>query len=159
MTTLSGKVDLKVPKERVLAFAANPDEFSKVLPNLQEFEKKEEGKFTAKFKAELPPDMKKGLLANLSNVGIKMNFQISTEGDSVAVHGEGRSMGMKIVIDLKMDMTASADGTEIAWNADVDAGMILRMMGEQNFKKVADGIIEQMIGNVKATLETPQGRA
>ncbi|MGC8635664.1 MAG: CoxG family protein [Thermoprotei archaeon] len=154
MTSMNGRIELSASKSKVLAFVTDPDQFSTCLPNVQEFEKKTPQEFTAKFKVELPTDMRKGLLANLANVGIKMNFQISTEGDSVAVHGEGRSMGMKVSIDLKMVVSEAAGKTGIDWNADVNAGMIMKLMGEDNFKKVADEIINQLVSAVKAKLET-----
>ncbi len=153
MTSMNGKIELAAPKSKVFAFVTDPDQFSTCLPNLQEFEKKSPQEFTAKFKVELPADMRKGLLANLANVGIKMNFKSETEGNSVKIHGEGRSMGMKIGIELKMDIVEDKGKTLINWSADVNAGMILRLMGEENFKKVADDIINQLVSSVKAKLE------
>ncbi|WP_449462456.1 SRPBCC domain-containing protein [Tardisphaera miroshnichenkoae] len=153
MTNMNGRIELSAPKPKVLAFVTDPDQFSTCLPNVQEFEKKSPQEFTAKFKVELPADMRKGLLANLANVGIKMNFKSEVAGDSVSIHGEGRSMGMKISIDLKMAISESAGKTGIDWNADVNAGMIMKLMGEDNFKKVADEIIGQLVSAVKAKLE------
>jgi len=150
---MNGSLELAAPVERVRAFMTNPDEFSTCLPNVEGFEKKSDEDFSAKFKVNLPADMRKGLLANLANVGIKMNFKSVASGDTVSVHGEGRSMGMKVTIDLNMRLQGSENKTVINWDADVNAGMITRLMGEENFKKVADEIIGQLVSSVKAKLE------
>jgi len=154
MTNMSGEVELGASKQRVKSFVTNPDEFSSCLPNVGEFEKRNQEEFSAKFKVDLPADMRKGLLANLSNVGIKMNFKSSINGDSVSIRGEGRSMGMKITLDLKMDLSESSGKTVINWSAEVNAGLIMKLLGEESFKKISDQIIGELVGCVKSKLET-----
>ncbi len=140
MIELSGQNQVKRPN--LLAFLKDPSAFSKCIPNLESLEIKSPSEFVAKFKVEVPEEMG---VSYLKNIGIKMNFSISSNNNIVMMHGEGRSMGLKIKIDITIEVVEQEDYSLMNWKALVDIGMLERMLGKENINKFSNDIISKLV--------------
>jgi carbon monoxide dehydrogenase subunit G len=146
MIELSGQNEVKRPN--LLLFLKDPSSFSKCIPNLESLEIKSPTEFTAKFKVEVPEEFG---VSYLKNIGIKMNFVISSQNNTVSMHGEGRSMGLKVKIDITIEVVEYEGYSVMKWKANVDIGMLERMLGKENIDKISNDIISKIVACVSSS--------
>ena len=146
MIELSGQNQVKRPN--LLAFLNDPSAFSKCIPNLESLEIKSPNEFTAKFKVEVPEEMG---VSYLKNIGIKMNFTIASNNNAVNMHGEGRSMGLKIKIDISIEVAEQEGYSLMNWKAIVDIGMLERMLGKEYINEFSNDIISKLVACVSSS--------
>ncbi len=146
MIELSGQNQVK--RSNLLAFLKDPSAFSKCIPNLESLEIKSPDEFVAKFKVEVPEEMG---VTYLKNIGIKMNFTMSSNNNIVTMHGEGRSMGLKVKIDITIEVIEQEGYSLMNWKAQVDIGMLERMLGKENINKFSNDIISKLLTCVSSS--------
>mgnify|MGYP001772836143 FL=1 len=140
MIELSGQNQVKRPN--LLAFLKDPSAFSKCIPNLESLEINSPTEFTAKFKVEVPEEMG---VNYLKNIGIKMNFTISSDNNNVRMHGEGRTMGLKVIIDIWIEVIEKGDYSLMNWKAIINIGMLERILGKEFIDKFSSNIISELV--------------
>ncbi|MEM0097268.1 MAG: SRPBCC domain-containing protein [Conexivisphaerales archaeon] len=140
MIQLSGQNEVK--RKGLLEFLRDPSSFSKCIPNLESLEVKSASEFSAKFKVEVPEEMD---ITYLKNLGMKMNFKISSHDNAVTMHGEGRSMGLKLKIDINVEIIEREAYSIMSWNASFDAGLLEKLLGKEKIKEFSDSIILKMV--------------
>ncbi|MGC8558987.1 MAG: SRPBCC domain-containing protein [Nitrososphaeria archaeon] len=146
MIELSGQNDIK--RAGLLEFLKDPASFSKCIPNMESLEIKSAGEFSAKFRVEVPEEMG---VSYLKNIGIKMNFTISYQNNIVNMHGEGRSMGLKIKLNITIEVTEHDGYSTMTWKASMDMGMLERMLGREKIDKFSGEIISQLVSCISSS--------
>ncbi|MCL4325694.1 MAG: SRPBCC domain-containing protein [Candidatus Thermoplasmatota archaeon] len=141
----TGSFDIKNNMEGTRNFLLNPDKVAPCIKNLTDFTKNQDGTFDVKFKIELSSDTDGGYL-NMINA--KMKF-ILKDGDEITLSGSGRAVGSRISVSIIIKpVKIDENNTKIEWRSTIDAGLILKAIGNDKFEKIANKIIEDIISNV-----------
>jgi hypothetical protein len=146
---LHGERHVGHAKDEVLAFLSDPNRFSSCVGNAEDLHVEQNGDFKAKFKIAVP---KKFGVSYLENVGATMSFRLSKGPDSVEWEGSGRAVGVKLAIVLRLDTRDEDKGTQLAWHASLNAGMIERMLGDQNLREMASDLATQILDRVSTRI-------
>ncbi|MDG6929274.1 MAG: hypothetical protein JRN39_00675 [Nitrososphaerota archaeon] len=147
MITLHGEERLPVGGKAVLEFLADPGRFAQCLPNLAGLEGGNGDEFAARFKVEIPEGAGVGYM---KNIGVRMVFRVSRGPDEVGIHGEGRSAGVKIKLDLRILVHEEAQGSRLEWDASLDAGLLERLIGGAKFESMTRGMAGEIISCLAA---------
>ena len=142
MITLHGESDLLLGEKEVLKFLTDSRRFSQCLPNLEELVQNDIGRFFAKFRVEIPEDIG---VSYMKNIGIRMGFHIKSERSMVDIYGEGRSVGVKMKVDLRVQVQDSEAGSHMEWDAALDASLLERLLGKERFEGIARDIAGKII--------------
>jgi len=67
------------------------------------------------------------------------------------MHGEGRSMGLKVKIDITIEVVEYEGYSVMKWKANVDIGMLERMLGKENIDKLSNDIISKIVACVSSS--------
>jgi hypothetical protein len=148
---LNGERHVGHAKDKVLAFLSNPNLFSSCLGNAEDLRVEQNGDFKARFKIAVP---KKFGISYLENVSATMNFRLSKGPDTVEWEGSGRAVGVKLSIMLRLDARDEDAGTQLSWNASVNAGMIERLLGDQNLREIASDMATQILECVSTRIRS-----
>jgi carbon monoxide dehydrogenase subunit G len=67
------------------------------------------------------------------------------------MRGEGRSMGLKVKIDITIEVVEYEGYSVMKWKANVDIGMLERMLGKENIDKISNDIISKIVACVSSS--------
>ncbi|MEM0288070.1 MAG: SRPBCC domain-containing protein [Nitrososphaerota archaeon] len=148
MISVKGSADFSIPSIRILAFIRDPSRFAGCIPNLEKFEIKDENKFEALFKLELPSSI---AVSYLRNITVKMNFELLEMQHQIFLKGEGRSAGVKITVSITMSVSGDAS-SHLKWVATLDAGLIEKLLGKTRLETVATTISTQIVNCIPSKL-------
>jgi carbon monoxide dehydrogenase subunit G len=139
---LNGERHVGHAKDKVLAFLSDPSQFSSCLGNAEDLRVEQNGDFKARFKIAVP---KKFGVSYLGNVSATMSFRLSKGPDTVEWEGSGRAVGIKLAIVLRLAARDEDAGTQLSWHASLNAGMVERLLGDQNLREMASDMATQIL--------------
>jgi carbon monoxide dehydrogenase subunit G len=111
---ISDKFVVAADREKVYKFVTEPDNFIKLIPDVQKYEKVDERNFKTVFKIGL--GMIKG------NISMSFRYEELNPPSSVKVVGHGSGMQSTADLTISLNLNPVQDGTEVAWDADILVG-------------------------------------
>ena len=142
MIELSGEKKVGQAKDKVLDFLSDPNLLSSCLGNVENLHSEKDGNFVARFKIAVP---KKFGVSYMENVNATMNFKLSRLPDAVEWKGSGRTVGVKLIIVLRLETRDEDSGTKLCWHASMNAGVIEKLLGDQNLREIANDMANQIL--------------
>ena len=138
---VSGTTELPASREKVWSVINEPEEMAKLIPGVESFELHDERHWTAKVKVPL----------GLGGLKMTMNFEKLEERapEFASLRAKGTGVGALMDMTTSFTLSDSADGTSMAWEADVKIAGPVGAMGQ----RVLQPIVNQQVGQVLAALE------
>ena len=138
---VSGTKELPASREKVWSVINEPEEMAKLIPGVESFELHDERHWTAKVKVPL----------GLGGLKMTMNFEKLGERapEFASLRAKGTGVGALMDMTTSFTLSDSADGTSMAWEADVKIAGPVGAMGQ----RVLQPIVNQQVGQVLSALE------
>ena len=138
---VSGTKELPASREKVWSVINEPEEMAKLIPGVESFELHDERHWTAKVKVPL----------GFGGLKMTMNFEKLEERapEFASLRAKGTGVGALMDMTTSFTLSDSADGTSMAWEADVKIAGPVGAMGQ----RVLQPIVNQQVGQVLAALE------
>ena len=138
---VSGTKELSAPRETVWGVINEPSEMAKLMPGVESFEITDERHWTAKVKVPL----------GLGGLKMTMNFEKLEERplEFSSMRAKGQGVGALMDMKTSFTLTASGEGTSMAWEADVKIAGPVGAMGQ----RVLQPIVNQQVSAVLSALE------
>ena len=138
---VSGTKELPASREKVWSVINEPEEMAKLIPGVESFEVHDERHWTAKVKVPL----------GLGGLKMTMNFEKLEERapEFASLRAKGTGVGALMDMTTSFTLSDSADGTSMAWEADVKIAGPVGAMGQ----RVLQPIVNQQVGQVLSALE------
>ncbi|TML46599.1 MAG: hypothetical protein E6G20_10540 [Actinobacteria bacterium] len=138
---VSGTKELPASREKVWSVINEPEEMAKLIPGVESFELHDERHWTAKVKVPL----------GLGGLKMTMNFEKLEERapEFASLRAKGTGVGALMDMTTSFTLSDSADGTSMAWEADVKIAGPVGAMGQ----RVLQPIVNQQVGQVLAAFE------
>ena len=138
---VSGTKELPASRENVWSVINEPEEMAKLIPGVESFELHDERHWTAKVKVPL----------GLGGLKMTMNFEKLEERapEFASLRAKGTGVGALMDMTTSFTLSDSADGTSMAWEADVKIAGPVGAMGQ----RVLQPIVNQQVGQVLSALE------
>lgn len=144
---LKGELELKRNINYVKEFLLDPKKFTECLPGLQNYEV--EGK---SFKAIFKLDVSQLGIPHISTLTANINAIIMDEGNKIEVVGNGRSAGVGIKISILMELIETRATVKLSWKAKIDLGMLMRLIGEESVRKIADVNVNYIVNCISTKM-------
>ncbi|MDT7862508.1 MAG: SRPBCC domain-containing protein [Saccharolobus sp.] len=144
---LKGELELKRNINYVKEFLLDPKKFTECLPGLQNYEV--EGK---NFKAIFKLDVSQLGIPHISTLTANINAVIMDEGNKIEVVGNGRSAGVGIKISILMELIETGVTVKLSWKAKIDLGMLMRLIGEESVRKIADVNVNYIVNCISTKM-------
>ncbi|BDB98744.1 SRPBCC domain-containing protein [Saccharolobus caldissimus] len=144
---LKGELELKRNINYVKEFLLDPKKFTECLPGLQNYEV--EGN---NFKAIFKLDVSQLRIPHISTLTANINAVIMDEGNKIEVVGNGRSAGIGIKISILMELIEAGVTVKLSWKAKIDLGMLMRLIGEESVRKIADVNVNYIINCISTKM-------
>ncbi|MBX8636219.1 MAG: hypothetical protein KIS30_05730 [Thermoplasmata archaeon] len=156
MSQLHYEGNFTVPKKmkQTLALMTDPQRLFNLIPGVERIDILN-GKLKVKFRLDLEKMGVTDTGGYLSTVSSVMLFEYSLEGQNLSVRGKGKSAGSSISTDISVILSEYQGGTKLDWKAEVDTGLILKMLGEHRVSTAAGTIISSIIDSFRLTLYSP----
>ncbi|MCS6784440.1 MAG: carbon monoxide dehydrogenase subunit G [Candidatus Caldarchaeum sp.] len=142
---LADKFTVAADRETVFKFITNPDSFTKLIPDVQKYEKIDERNFKVVFKIGL------GMIKGTLNMAFKMEEVNAPEYVKVVGHGSGMQSTADLVLNLKL--LPADGGTEVAWDADVVVGGMVASVGSRLMESTTKSKVREIVEGLKRELE------
>ena len=138
---VSGTKELPAPRETVWGVINEPSEMAKLMPGVESFEVTDERHWTAKVKVPL----------GLGGLNMTMNFEKLEERppEFASMRAKGQGVGALMDMTTSFTLSEAANGTSMAWEADVKIAGPVGAMGQ----RVLQPIVNQQVSQVLAALE------
>ena len=138
---VSGTKELPASREKVWSVINEPEEMARLIPGVESFELHDERHWTAKVKVPL----------GLGGLKMTMNFEKLEERapEFASLRAKGTGVGALMDMTTSFTLSDSADGTSMAWEADVKIAGPVGAMGQ----RVLQLIVNQQVGQVLSALE------
>lgn len=136
-----GKLEVGAPVESVWKFVTTPDDFVKVIPDVQEYEALAQDKFRVAFKV--------GLGVIRGTVDMTFTFQsLEPNANAVVV---GRGSGLQSTADLAITLRlAPEDGkTLVSWAADLTVGGLVASVGSRLLQSTTETKIREIVEGIR----------
>jgi len=144
---LKGELEFKRSINYVKEFLLDPKKFTECLPGLQNYEV--EGK---NFKAVFKLDVSQLEIPHISTLTANINAVIIDEDNKIEVVGNGRSAGVGIKISILMELIKSGPTVKVSWKAKIDLGMLMRLIGEESVRKIADVNVNYIVNCISTKM-------
>ena len=131
--------------ETVWKFVTNPDDFAKIIPDLQSYEIIDERQFKASFKIGL------GMIKGTMN----MTFRFEDMEPMSRIKVVGRGSGLQSTADLtiNLNLTPSNGKTRIDWSADLNVGGLVASVGARLLESVTRDKIKEIVEGIQKVIE------
>ncbi|MGH3137957.1 MAG: CoxG family protein [Gaiellaceae bacterium] len=138
---VSGTKELSASRETVWGVINEPSEMAKLMPGVESFEITDERHWTAKVKVPL----------GLGGLKMTMNFEKLEERppEFSSMRAKGQGVGALMDMTTSFTLSEAAEGTSMAWEADVKIAGPVGAMGQ----RVLQPIVNQQVSQVLAALE------
>ena len=139
------KFEVNASVETVWKFVTNPDDFAKIIPDLQSYEIIDEKQFKASFKIGL--GMIKGTL--------NMTFKFEDMEPMTRVKVVGRGSGMQSTADLTINLNLQpSDGkTVVSWSADLNVGGLVASVGARLLESTTKKKVTEIVEGIRKVIE------
>lgn len=104
----------------------------KCLPYLEEF-KINNNDIESTFKI----DIRDAGIPHMSTLTVNYNAKVIYTENGIMVQGVGKSAGVKIKINITLNVIGKDKGSEIEWNAIIDLGLLAKLLGEKLIESIA----------------------
>jgi carbon monoxide dehydrogenase subunit G len=133
--------------ENVWRFVTSPEEFSKIIPDLQSKYVIDETRFNAVFKMRL------GVIGG----SIKMSFEFAElrPMSYVCINGKGSGLQGTVALTLKLGLDGSGGRTSVNWSADTIIGGGIAGLAGGMLEPTIKAKIRELIDGVKKEVEKP----
>jgi carbon monoxide dehydrogenase subunit G len=142
---ISDKFVVAADREKVYKFVTEPDNFIKLIPDVQKYEKVDERNFKTVFKIGL--GMIKG------NISMSFRYEELNHPSSVKVVGHGSGMQSTADLTISLNLNPVQNGTEVAWDADILVGGLVASVGSRLMESTTKSKIREIVENIKTALE------
>ncbi len=142
---ISDRFTVAADREVVWKFITDPDNFIKLIPDLQKYEKVDERSFKAIFSVGL--GMIKG------NINMAFKYEELNPPSSLKIVGRGSGMQSTADLSLSLQLNPADGGTEIEWSADVFVGGLVASVGSRLMESVAKSKVKEVVEGLKRELE------
>jgi hypothetical protein len=138
---VSGTKELAAPRETVWHVISEPEEMAKLMPGVEQFEIQDEKHWSAKVKVPL----------GLGGLKMTIKFEQLEERppEYATMRAKGNGVGALMDMTTSFTLTETAEGTSMAWEADVKIAGPVGAMGQ----RVLQPIVNQQVGQVLNALE------
>ncbi|QGA53658.1 carbon monoxide dehydrogenase [Sulfolobus sp. E5-1-F] len=142
-----GIFDVKKKTNVVKEFLINPKQFAECLPGLQSYEIANNT-----FKASFKLDVSQMKIPHMSTLTALINANILEKENNIKISGNGRSAGVGIKFNITMALEEVGEITRVNWLAKVDLGMLSKLLGEENIRRIAEPNITHIINCISSKL-------
>jgi len=126
---------------------------SQCLPTLGKLEVVSDEEFLATFKVNLEEATRKLRLDYLSRLTVTMHFKYLKKAfDAITLEGTGRVAGSRLDMNLSLSIRETDGETMVGWNAQVDFGRMLKLIGEKLVRDVSTSAINDLTDCLKTRL-------
>jgi carbon monoxide dehydrogenase subunit G len=144
---------IRAKREELFGFITDPQHFARGIPDIQDIK-------------VMGPDRFK-VVAKLGISVIKTNFDIIFEASErtppshVKLHGHGLGGGSAVDLEIAIDLKEAGKDTTLEWAAVATVSGKLASLGQRVLFAVADKLVKEVFGNVRASLESlgPESQA
>jgi uncharacterized protein len=142
---------ISAPQEQVWSFITDPHKVAQCIPGCGGAEEKEPGKYAAAI------DVKVGPIRTTFHLDIEQTEQRPPEFASYLSKGAEGSRASRIsAVSTLALKSLSADSTEVTYTSDINITGRLGKFGGGMMQKIADGIGEEFVAELKGSLEGPE---
>jgi hypothetical protein len=143
---------ITAPQEQVWSFITDPQKVARCIPGCEGAEEKERGRYAAAIIVKVGP------IRTTFDLDIEQTEQRPPEFASYASKGAegGRASRISAVTTLALK-SVSASATEVTYTSDINIVGRLGKFGSGMMQKIADGIGEEFVAELKGRLERPEG--
>jgi carbon monoxide dehydrogenase subunit G len=110
------------------------------------------GKLKVKFRLDLEKIGITDAGGYMSTITSVMLFEYELEGHEFLMKGKGRSAGSSVSTEIAAVLSEDNDSTRLDWKADVDTGLILKMLGERRVSAASGTLISMIIEGFRHSL-------
>ncbi|MCH4815182.1 MAG: CoxG family protein [Saccharolobus sp.] len=142
-----GIFEVKKKINAVKEFLTNPNQFAECLPGLQSYEV-----MNNTFKANFKLDVSQMKIPHMSTLTALITANILEKENGVEINGNGRSAGVGIKFSIVMGLEEGEEVTRVSWFAKVDLGMLSKLLGEDNIRRIAEPNISHIINCISSKL-------
>jgi carbon monoxide dehydrogenase subunit G len=139
---VEGTKHFDAPQAKVWEVLNDPARMAKTMPGVQDFSVEDDRHWTAKVVIPL----------GLGGLKMSINFEKTEERkpDYARLSAKGTGVGAMLSMDTQFELSESAGGTDMTWEADV------RLMGQVGSmgQRVLQPIVNQQVKNVLAAVDT-----
>lgn len=148
----SGNFSTEANADTVVAFITSHASLVTILPDV-ESHKLEDGVSVVKFKLDLEKFGNETAGSYLSTATATMRFEIDqSEAGRVVIRGKGRALGSSLKTRVSMEVKEAPCGSDVIWQAEVDAGLLLRLIGKSTTDAYSADIVAKIIDNLRTAL-------
>jgi carbon monoxide dehydrogenase subunit G len=142
---------ITAPQEQVWSFITDPQKVAQCIPGCEGAEEKERGRYAAAIIVKVGP------IRTTFDLDIEQTEQRPPEFASYASKGAegGRASRISAVSTLALK-SVSANSTEVTYTSDINIVGRLGKFGSGMMQKIADGIGEEFVAELKGRLERPE---
>jgi uncharacterized protein len=144
---VEGTRHFEAPREKVWEVLNDPARLAKTMPGVQSFDVEDDRHWTANVVIPL----------GLGGLKMSIDFEKTDERkpDYARLSAKGRGVGAMLNMDTQFELSESAGGTDMKWEADV------RLMGQVGSmgQRVLQPIVNQQVQNVLGALDTQVSEA
>ncbi|MCS6769625.1 MAG: carbon monoxide dehydrogenase subunit G [Candidatus Caldarchaeum sp.] len=144
---IADKFVVAADRDTVWKFVTNPDNFVKLIPDLQKYEKVDEANFKTVFKIGL--GMIKG------NLNMAFKYEELNPPSSLRIVGKGSGIQSTADLNLLLQLNPSDGGTEISWSADILVGGLVASVGSRLMESTTKTKVREIVEGLKRELEKP----
>ncbi len=135
------KFEVEAPADRVWKFVSNPNEFVKIIPDLQSFESAGPDRFKAAFKV--------GVGMVRGTVNMSFSFEDLNPPSSVKVVGRGTGLQSAFDLNILIRLTPMSGKTSVSWSADLLMGGLVANVGSRLLQSATETKIRQIVEGIR----------
>ncbi|MEM1942921.1 MAG: carbon monoxide dehydrogenase subunit G [Candidatus Caldarchaeum sp.] len=144
---MADKFVVAADRDTVWKFITEPDNFVKLIPDLQKYEKVDATSFKTVFKIGL------GMIKGSLNMAFK--YEELNPPTSLKISGKGSGMQSTADLSLQLQLNPVAEGTEVSWSADLIVGGLVASVGSRLMESTTKAKVKELVEGLKKELEKP----
>ncbi len=142
---IEGTYTFQAPQQRVWEVLNNPAYLQQALPGCEKLEETEPGKYDLYLKI--------GIAAVKGKYKGKMEIADPQPPNKVRLVGEGKGLPGYVKGEAIVSLTTEGEGTQLAYDGDVQVGGLLAGVGQRMIGGVAKMMLEHFFKNVEKVLQ------
>lgn len=146
----TGSINSNMSRDDTVALLKNFSVVSRCLPGLESYDE-EDGTYIARIRLDIS-EMGNSYMSTLSG-RIRASYDPSPAG-KVSITASGRVAGSSLKINLNVSVSEREGGSVAQWTANVDFGILMRLMGEKNLISVAQSNIDAIMSCITKLLNS-----
>ncbi|WP_338603238.1 carbon monoxide dehydrogenase subunit G [Sulfolobus tengchongensis] len=131
----------------VKEFLLDPKQFAECLPGIQNYEVVGDT-----FRSNFKLDISQMKIPHMSTLTTVINAKILDKADGIEISGNGRSAGVGVKFNIVLKLSGNSEYTKLEWRANIDLGLLSRLLGDENIIKIAEANINHIISCISTKL-------